>query len=140
MERLTSSGQRLVWRDVSEMVVGSCVLAFPVSVTEEVWRISETLPGLKALYMSIWSVIFIALFTYHRYFSGQLRERSGRFVFRVCAAYFVTMVTSASILWAVGQLTTAETVGIAINRVVIVSFPASFAATVVDGMSRNHAP
>ena len=71
MERLTSSGQRLVWRDVSEMVVGSCVLAFPVSVTEEVWRISETLPGLKALYMSIWSVIFIALFTYHRYFSGQ---------------------------------------------------------------------
>ena len=50
------------------------------------------------------------------------------------------MVTSASILWAVGQLTTAETVGIAINRVVIVSFPASFAATVVDGMSRNHAP
>ena len=50
---------------------------------------------------------------------------------------FVTMVVSASILLALNHLTTAETVSIAVKRVVIVSFPASFAATVVDGLSRD---
>jgi uncharacterized membrane protein len=127
----------MIWRDVAEIVVGSCVLAFPVSVTEEVWAISETLPASRVLYMSSWSLLFIAVFTYHRYFSGRLRGHVARFVFRVCAVYFVTMISSASILWALNHLTTVETVGIAIKRVLIVSFPASFAATVVDGMSRD---
>jgi uncharacterized membrane protein len=55
----------------------------------------------------------------------------------VLAVYFVTMAVSASILLALNHLTTAETVIIALKRVTVVSFPASFAATVVDGMSRD---
>ncbi len=130
-------GHRLKFRDVTEIVVGSCVLAFPVAVTEEVWRISEELSLSRALYLSSGSLIVIALFTYQRYFSGRLRGNVGHFVRRVLAAYFVTMACSASILLALNHLTTAETVSIAIRRVIIVSFPASFAATVVDGMSRD---
>lgn len=138
-EPLSTAGHKLTWRDVAEIVIGSCVLAFPVSVTEEVWNLSKTLPIGRVLYMAIWSIIFIALFTYHRYFRGQLRGNVGRFVLRVAAVYFVTVVSAATILLALNQLTTVETV-VAIKRVVIVSFPASFAATIVDGMSKDEAP
>jgi len=138
-EPLSTTGHKLNWRDVAEIVVGSCVLAFPVSVTEEVWNLSKTLPVGRVLYMAIWAIIFIALFTYHRYFRGQLRGNVGRFVLRVAAVYFVTVVSAATILLALNQLTTVETV-VAIKRVVIVSFPASFAATIVDGMSKDEAP
>jgi len=138
-EPLSTAGHKLTWHDVAEIVIGSCVLAFPVSVTEEVWNLSKTLPIGRVLYMAIWSIIFIALFTYHRYFRGQLRGNVGRFVLRVAAVYFVTVVSAATILLALNQLTTVETV-VAIKRVVIVSFPASFAATIVDGMSKDEAP
>ena len=138
-EPFSTSGHKLNWRDVAEIVVGSCVLAFPVSVTEEVWELSKTLPLGRVLYLLYWSNIFIALFTYHRYFRGQLRGNVGRFVLRVGAVYFVTAASAATILLALNQLTTVETV-VAIKRVVIVSFPASFAATIVDGMSKDEAP
>jgi uncharacterized membrane protein len=136
-EPLLPDNRKLIWRDVTEIMVGSCLLAFPVSVTEEVWTISETLPFSRALYLLIWSVIFIAFFTYHRYFNGCLKGHVGRFVIRVCAVYFITMICSTTIVLAVKQLMTAETAIIAIKRVIIVSFPASFAATVVDGMSKE---
>ena len=131
------AGYRLTFRDVVEIVVGSCVLAFPVAVTEEVWTISETLPLSRVLYLTYSSLLFIGLFIYHTYFSGQMRGNVGHFLRRVFATYFVTFITSASILFAVNQLTTVETVSIAINRVIIVSFPASFAATVVDSLTKD---
>ena len=136
-DKVETAGQRLRLRDLAEIIVGACVLAFPVAVTEEVWTISESLPLGRVLYLSSSSLLFIGLFSYHRYFSGQLRGNVGRLLIRVFAIYFVTLASSASILFALNHLTTVETVSIAIKRVVIVSFPASFAATVVDGMSRD---
>jgi uncharacterized membrane protein len=136
-DMVETAGQRLTLRDLAEIIVGGCVLAFPVAVTEEVWTISESLPLGRVLYLSSSSLLFIGLFSYHRYFSGQLRGNVGRLVIRVLAIYFVTLASSATILLALNHLTTVETVSIAIKRVVIVSFPASFAATVVDGMSRD---
>jgi uncharacterized membrane protein len=136
-DMVETAGQRLRLRDIAEIIVGGCVLAFPVAVTEEVWTISESLPLGRVLYLSSSSLLFIGLFSYHRYFSGQLRGNVGRLMIRVFAIYFVTLASSAMILLALNHLTTVETVSIAIKRVVIVSFPASFAATVVDSMSRD---
>ncbi len=132
-----TAGQRLRLRDLAEIIVGGCVLAFPVAVTEEVWTISESLPLGRVLYLSSASLLFIGLFSYHRYFSDRIRGNVSRFLIRVFAIYFVTLASSATILFALNHLTTVETVSIAIKRVVIVSFPASFAAPVVDGMSRD---
>jgi hypothetical protein len=49
----------------------------------------------------------------------------------------LTMIVGAQILYALNHLTTAGDIGIALRRVVIVSSPASFAATVVDSLSRE---
>ena len=77
------------------------------------------------------------VFTYYRYYARNLHGNVGHFVLRVLAAYFVTIVVSGSILLAINQLTTTGSAIVAIKRVVIVSFPASFAATVVDGLSHD---
>ena len=136
---MTTLGQKLAWRDVAEIVIGSCALAFPVSVTEEVWELSKTLPLGRVLYILVWSNIFIGFFTYQRYFRGQLRGNVGQFLLRVFATYAVTAFNCATILAALNQLFTVE-LAVAINRVVIISFPGSLAATIVDGMSKDEAP
>ena len=136
MMNATADDRRLTPRDVGEIVIGSCVLACPVSVTEEVWRLSETLPVSRVAYLAAWSIIFIGLFIYHRYFRGALRENFGRFALRVLGSYLITLFTCATILLALNQLLSVEPF-VAFKRTVIVSFPASFAATIVDGMSRD---
>jgi uncharacterized membrane protein len=88
-------------------------------------------------YLIYSSLLFIGLFTYHRYFKGQLRGNVGYFLVRVFGVYFITAINSATILWALDQLMSVDSLSIAINRVVIVSFPASFAATVVESLSRE---
>jgi len=45
-----------------EIVVGSCVLGFPFAIMETVWRISEEVSFLRVLYLSVWTLMFIALF------------------------------------------------------------------------------
>jgi len=136
---MSTIGQKLTWRDVAEIVIGSCALAFPVSVTEEVWELSKTLPLGRVLYLALWSNIFIGFFTYQRYFRGQLRGNVGKFLLRVSATYAVTALNCATILAALNQLFSVE-LAVAINRVVIISFPGSLAATIVDGMSRDEVP
>jgi uncharacterized membrane protein len=136
---LSTIGQKLTWRDVAEIAIGSCALAFPVSVTEEVWELSKTLPLGRVLYLAFWSNIFIGFFTYQRYFRGRLRGNVGKFLLRVFATYAVTALNCATILAALNQLFSVE-VAIAINRVIIISFPGSLAATIVDGMSKDEAP
>ena len=134
-----TTGHQLTWRDVAEIVIGSCAMAFPVSVTEEVWELSETLPLGRALYILVWSNIFIGFFTYQRYFRGQLRGNVGKFLLRVSATYTITAINCATILWALDHLLSVE-LAVAIKRVVIVSFPGSLAATIVDGMSIDGGP
>lgn len=132
----STTGRRLALDDVAEIIIGTCVLAFPVALTEEVWEISRTLPIGKALTMYLWSVVFVGFFTYQRYFRHQLSGNVGLFLVRVGTAYFLTTLASASILLALNQLLTVE-VAVAVKRVIIVSVAGSFAGTIVDSMSRG---
>jgi uncharacterized membrane protein len=52
MDKLSPpTGYKMTLRDVVGVVVGGCVLAFPVAATEEVWKISETLPLGRVAYL-----------------------------------------------------------------------------------------
>jgi len=132
----STTGRRLALDDVAEIIIGTCVLAFPVALTEEVWEISRTLPIGRVLHMFFWSVVFVGFFTYQRYFRHQLSGNVGLFLVRVGTAYFLTTLASASILLALNQLLTVE-VAVAVKRVIIVSVAGSFAGTIVDSMSRG---
>jgi len=128
--------QKLDSRDVAEIVIGSLVLAFPVAVTEEVWNLSADLSLGRTVFISLVSLVCISVFvqtTYRHEFSFSSQKE---LIARVFAVYLLTLVVAAAVLFAIGKLPLLTDPMVAIKRTIIVAFPASLAATVVDSLGR----
>ena len=128
------NGVRLERRDVAEIVVGSCVLGFPMAATEEIWELGETLPAMSMLPVVASSVFFLGAFVYFLHYEGRVRGGRAQFVGRVLLTYGVTLVCCAMVLALIDKLPILSEPIIALKRVLLVAFPASFAATVVDSL------
>jgi len=120
--------------DLSEIIVGSVVLAFPVAITEEVWNLGTTLPLASAIVMVVASLVFIAWFAYHAYYQSVMDTHWKDLLVRSLTIYIVTLVIAALILTVLHQLPLQTDSATAINRMIIVALPASFCATVVDSL------
>jgi len=120
--------------DVAELVIGASVLAFPVAVTEEVWNLSEQIGLLNVMMIAISSCLFLSVFIF--YIHGEKNDDSTRRleIKRVVATYGVTLLVCAAILIMVGKFPLLTDTAVALKRVVLVAFPASFSATVVDSL------
>jgi len=126
--------QKLDRRDVTEIVIGALVLAFPIAVTEEVWNLSTELSLARTLVISFASLVFISVFvqtTYRHDFSSSSQKQLAA---RVLSVYGLTLLVAAAVLFAIDRLPAASQTVVAIKRTIIVAFPASFAATVVDSL------
>ena len=120
--------------DLSEIIVGSVVLAFPVAITEEVWNLGTTLPLASAIVMVVASLVFIAWFAYHAYYQSVMDTHWKDLLVRSLTIYIVTLVIAALILTVLHQFPLQTDSATAINRMIIVALPASFCATVVDSL------
>ncbi len=120
--------------DLSEIIVGSVVLAFPVAITEEVWNLGTTLPLASSIIIVISSLVFIAWFVYHVYYQSVMETHWQDLLARTLATYTVTLFIAALILTVLNQFPLLTESAIAINRMIIVALPASFCATVVDSL------
>ena len=120
--------------DVAEQVVGACVLAFPIAVTEEVWNLSEQMATINVLMVASASCFFLSYFIY--YIHGKKNGAEGfRLDWnRVLVTYGVTLLVCALILIMIGKLPLFADTATALKRIVLVAFPASFSATVVDSL------
>ncbi len=120
--------------DIAELVIGASVLAFPVAVTEEVWNLSEQIGLLNIMMIAIFSCLFLSVFIF--YIHGEQSDDSTRRleIKRVVATYGVTLLVCAAILILVGKFPLLTDTAVALKRVVLVAFPASFSATVVDSL------
>lgn len=119
-------------RDLAEIIVGGLVLAFPVAVTEEVWNLSVELSFGRAILISCGSLLIIAGFVQTSYKHSLTASSQKELATRVLTVYGVTMLIAAAVLFAVDRLPLFTETMVAIKRTIIVAFPASFAATVVD--------
>jgi len=126
--------QKLQGRDVAEIVIGSLVLAFPVAVTEEVWNLGAELSLGRALVISLSSLVFISVFVQTIYRHDFTFSSQKQLAARVLTVYGLTMLLSAAVLLAVDRLPLLTETMVAVKRTIIVSFSASFAATVVDSV------
>jgi uncharacterized membrane protein len=127
-------GKKVDVRDIAEIVIGSLVLAFPVAVTEEVWNLGAELSLGRTLVISLCSLVFISFFVqtaYHHDFSFSSQKQ---LLTRVFTVYGLTLLLSAAVLLAVDRLPLLTETMVAVKRAIIVAFPASFAATVVDSI------
>lgn len=132
---MTESRHTLKRGDIAQIAVGSLLLAFPAAVTEEIWNLSTALSLLRVLLLSFGSLVVISLFVYAVYdHKGVVPERRD-FYSRVGATYGVTLLICAVLLMAIDRLDPLVDLGLAIKRTILVAFPASFAATVVDSIS-----
>ena len=120
--------------DLSEIIVGSVVLAFPVAITEEVWNLGAALPLASSVIIVFSSMIFIAWFVYHAYYQSVMETHWKDLLARTLTTYTITLLISALILTVLNQFPLLTDSAAAINRMILVALPASFCATVVDSL------
>jgi uncharacterized membrane protein len=117
---------------MAEIAIGACVMAFPVAVTEEVWNLGEELSLLRVGLFALASIVFLALLIFGLHHVPQTRHPKV-FLQRVLSTYGLTLVIAALLLIGVDRLDLAHPL-VGLKRTILVAFPASFAATVVDSL------
>ena len=122
-------------RDVVEIALGACILAFPTATTEEVWNLGAELSLSRAMLFMVASVFFLAVLIYgmHGHKSGD----TSVFLQRVLATYGVTFLIGAALLFGVDRLELFTDPLTGLKRAILVAFPASFAATAVDSFGSS---
>lgn len=122
------------FRDVCQILVGSCALSIPVAYTEEVWTLGENLPTLNLIAICLISIAFVASFGYYVFYKGHLKGQEFEFVKRVIAVYLITSLVSVALLTMLQKCPWMTDPSVAIGRVILVAFPGCFGATVVDSL------
>ncbi len=125
---------RFQWRDLAEIAVGACIMAFPVAATEETWNLGAELSLGRVLVFAVTSVLFLALVIYVIHGHDRFPLTHKAFVLRIVSTYGVTLLISALLLFGIDRLELFQDPLIALKRTIFVAFPASFAATVVDSL------
>ena len=117
--------------DLGQLVAGACVMALPVALTEEVWDLGKTLSIGHTLVILGVSLLTLAGFIWALFYGNRVGAYKGHFFKRVLSAYLVTFVVAFLLLFLFDQAPL-DDLRLTLTRTVIVAFPASFAATVVD--------
>jgi len=117
-------------RDVVEIALGACIMAFPTATTEEIWNLGAELSLTHAMLFLFASVFFLAVLIYGMH--GHKPGDRSVFLQRVLATYGVTFLIGAVLLFGVDRLELFTDPLTGLKRAILVAFPASFAATAVD--------
>lgn len=119
-------------RDLIQVMVGSALLAIPVSFTEEVWKLGETLPFINVILIAIISMLLISVFVYYNFYRFNIKGYRFDFIKRIVSTYLISIIVVGIILtliqkcpWGVDNL-------LAIKRIILVTFPAAMSGTLSD--------
>jgi uncharacterized membrane protein len=132
---VTDSQHETRLKDLAQMIIGAGTLALPVAMSQDTWEIAKGLSLGDITAIVCTSVLLIAGFVYAVYFRGGLREHWPHFLWRVLSIYGLTVIVSSANLLLVNQAPWLTDPTLALSETVLVSLPASFAATIVDHMS-----
>jgi uncharacterized membrane protein len=134
VNELRSVRTRFSRKDAAEISIGCCVMAFPAATTEEIWKLGETLSTGRVLLFAAASMFFLALLMYQLHHGADVQSDHRDFWLRALSTYGLTLAISALILFGVDRLELLVNPLVGIKRTILVAFPASFAATVVDSL------
>ncbi len=130
-----SAGVRFAARDVAEIAMGACIMAFPVATTEEIWNLGEELTLVRALLFSLASLFFLGLLVFLLHHGRDVPKDPKVFFQRVLSTYGLTLVIAALLLFGVDRLELLGHPWVSLKRTILVAFPACFAATAVDSIA-----
>lgn len=119
-------------RDIMQVIIGSALLAIPVSLSEEAWTLGENLPDRNIGMLAALSVILIAVFVYYNFYKVTFKGYVFEFVKRVIGTYLISLLTVALILTIIQKCPWGVDNWLAIKRIIIVAYPASMSGTLSD--------
>jgi uncharacterized membrane protein len=119
-------------RDIVQMVIGATLLAIPLAYTEETWKLGEQLPLINIVGIALLSIIFISTFIFYNYYRNHIQDHKIAFLKRVVFTYLIALLVVAAVLTLIQKAPWQIDNILAIKRIIIVAFPASLSATVVD--------
>jgi uncharacterized membrane protein len=125
------------FEDIMQVVVGASALSVPIAFTEEAWDLGRTLPVLNLVLIVVLSLLFINLYSLHSIFQRDIRNRVSAFLVRTVVDYGVTLSVVFVVLFALNRLPILAEPAVAIKRILILSFPASMGAVVVDSLDKE---
>lgn len=129
--------KKLDFEDLSQLIIGASVLSVPIAFTEEAWNLSKTIPILNLGIIVFLTLGFIGIYAFKGIFQGHIKKRKATFVKRVLIDYGVTLVVVVIVLFALNKFPINTEPLIALKRVIIISFPASMGAIVVDSFDKE---
>lgn len=118
--------------DVVQVIVGATLLAIPVGLTEEVWKLGEYLSWGRIIVLMLLSLIFISGFTYYVSYKKHISTHWDEFLKRLLGTYVLSLFVAGLFLFLIDKAPLGPDIVITIKRMVIVAFPASLSAAVVD--------
>ncbi|MCF7878247.1 MAG: DUF2391 family protein [Candidatus Omnitrophica bacterium] len=119
-------------KDILQIIVGATILAIPVGLTEEVWILAQQLKVKNVALLGCLSVLFISLFVYYNFYRFHLKGNLFNYIKRVAATYGLSLLVVGVLLTIIEKCPWGTDNMLAINRIIITTFPASMAATISD--------
>lgn len=129
--------KKLDFEDLSQLIIGASVLSVPIAFTEEAWNLSKTLPVINLFVIVFLSVSFIGIYAFRGIYEGNVKGRLLTYVFRMMFDYGITLCVVIIVLFALNKFHVISDTLVAIKRVIIISFPASMGAIVVDSFDKE---
>ena len=129
---MNRNSPRFGYKNLIQVVVGATILAIPVAFTEETWRLGESLPLLNIIGLFLLSIVFISLFTYRNYRKRKIPFFIDDFFIRIIGTYVFAFLTVAIVMLLIQRAPFSTDFILAINRIVVVTFPASMSAAIAD--------
>lgn len=129
--------RKLDLEDISQLIIGASVLSVPIAFTEEAWNLSRTLPAINLFVVVLLSLLFIGIYAFKGIYDGKVKNRIPTYILRVIFDYGITLCVVIIVLFALNKFPILSDSIIAIKRVIIISFPASMGAIVVDSFDKE---
>lgn len=129
--------KKLDLEDLSQLIIGASVLCVPIAFTEEAWNMSRTLPIANLIFIVLLSLGFISIYAFKGIYDGKIKNRKLTYILRIIFDYVVTISVVVTVLFALNKFPIISDTYIAIKRVIIISFPASMGAIVVDSFDKE---
>ena len=120
--------------DVAHIMIGCALLAIPVSITEEAWNLGAELSFINVIYVTLPSLLLIAVFVYFNFYPFAVKGRVLNFVIRVLGTYLISLAVVAWLLTIIVTCPRGVDNALAIKRIIIVAFPAAMSGTLSDAI------
>ncbi|WP_282036116.1 DUF2391 family protein [Saccharicrinis aurantiacus] len=119
-------------RDIIQVVIGSSLLAIPVSLTEEAWNLGTTLPNVNIILIALLSMLLISIFVFFNFYRNNFKGFKFSFLKRTIGTYLISLIVVSVILTIIEKCPWSTDHILAIKRIIIVAFPASLSGTLSD--------